>query len=961
MANEKTKKQTKNVPEKKEKPERGKNKAAEREGDGIWAFLIPALLIALAVFIAVCLVAQGFAGGFADNGEIPEKLNGGLNNYAGQANSYPLGVFGYGIMWFFSAFFGSSVYFFPLWLVWFALRFNAIRKREQGIGRFILAICTMIVFSAFIQVVTLSSTDDPGLCIRWSGEYLNHGGWIGMFLAYILCFALKKIGTYLIGIPALIVMLMLIVGIRPSAVAAWIRDKAAENKANGGKKEKRHDKSKADAVAPVAKVTDSADAKPEKDNKQDFEDDNWDEPALSYGDEDKDEPVQPSPSKKSKEAVFIDPDEFFDPIAGLTGQGEPSHAYDKDEDAFTRPEERKSEPEPEPKKASEPEPAPQPKKEEPFIDESKETDWFTYNDEAAADRIFETDQAINDGYYSEQEEKEFDEQFGAGQDTGAQDDFIEADTLFDEPEKEEEEEKEPEPKQEKKPAAPTPPPPKPAPKPVIKPYVFPPADLLNIAPKSATGGFEETERNKQIIRETLHDFRIEIDGPVLVTRGPTVTRYEFKPAPGVRVQSILNLQDDLALALSAPTIRLEAPVPGKSAIGIEVANKAKDTVYLRSLIESPEFTGHKSILAACLGESIEGNSIVFDISKMPHLLIAGATGMGKSVCINSVIVSLLYRAKPEEVRLILIDPKQVEFISYADCPLLAVPIITDMQQAAGALHAANLEMDRRFTEMGRCGVRDIASYNNIIKGDPEKTPMPRYVIIIDELADLMMTAGKDVERSICRLAQKARACGIHLILGTQRPSVDVITGLMKANIPSRIACTVASQVDSRTILDMVGAEKLSGRGDMLYAPVGASKPLRVQGSYVDEKEVESVVRFLITNNGKAEYDDELMNSIQIATDSLSKSKNTSEEEESDEGAGDDKMLAALQVALDFGKISTSLMQRKLKVGYGRAAKIIDRLEELGYVSGAEGKQPRQVLITPEQFAEIKEKGELSED
>ena len=489
---------------------------------------------------------------------------------------------------------------------------------------------------------------------------------------------------------------------------------------------------------------------------------------------------------------------------------------------------------------------------------------------------------------------------------------------------------------------------------MVTPYVFPPVDML--APNQNPA---DTEREKELretanlLQQTLKSFRVDIEA-IQYSRGPTITRYELKPAVGTRVRSIANLVDDIALSLATSGVRIEAPIPNKAAVGIEVPNRIRATVYLRDLIENEKFSEAKSKLTSCLGMDVGGNPVYFDIAKMPHLLIAGATGMGKSVCINSVIISLLYKARPEDVKLILIDPKKVEFNIYKDIPHLYAPIVSDPKKAAGALASAVAEMERRFELIEEVGVRDIGTYNAVTENDPEKERMPHMVIIIDELADLMMTAPDDVEACICRLAQKARAAGIHIIIGTQRPSVDVITGLIKANIPSRIACTVASQVDSRTIIDIAGAEKLIGRGDMLFAPVGAAKPMRVQGAFVSEAEVEKIVSFIKANNSAARYNSDFISSMEENAKNcgmLGKKGGAAAMDAdggSDEG-GDSKFRDAVKLAVEEGKISTSLMQRRLGVGYGRAAKIIDTMEELGYVSKPDGNKPRRVLITMEEY------------
>ena len=495
-------------------------------------------------------------------------------------------------------------------------------------------------------------------------------------------------------------------------------------------------------------------------------------------------------------------------------------------------------------------------------------------------------------------------------------------------------------------------------KPVVdnKPrYIFPPVTLLNLdtLPKNSDVT-EELQTTAKRLVDTLNSFKVKTK-VVDVTQGPTITRYELAPEEGVRVKSISNLVDDISLNLATQGVRIEAPIPGKSAVGIEVPNRVVRTVYLRELIENQKFKTATSKINISLGSDVAGAPVYADIAKMPHLLIAGATGMGKSVCINSIIVSLLYKATPEEVRLILVDPKKVELNIYNGLPHLLIPVVSDAKKAAGALNWAVTEMERRYELIESVSVRDLQSYNKIAVTDPEKEVLPQIVIIIDELADLMMMAKDNVEESICRIAQKARAAGMHLIIGTQRPSVDVITGLIKANIPSRIAFTMTSLVDSRTILDMSGAEKLIGRGDMLYLPVGV-KPLRVQGAFVSEQEVELVTDFIKKQGVTAEYDEHVIESIDRAAEEVGQSgkKGGSSALFDDSGDGDsDPMLkAAIELAVESDKISTSLIQRRLQLGYGRAAKLIDMMEERGIVSPPEGQKPRRVLITKSQWMEM---------
>ena len=502
---------------------------------------------------------------------------------------------------------------------------------------------------------------------------------------------------------------------------------------------------------------------------------------------------------------------------------------------------------------------------------------------------------------------------------------------------------------------------------IVTPYVFPPIDILSPNKNPVdTDVTAELQENARVLMETLKSFKVNIR-EVSYSRGPTITRYELKPEVGTRVRAIANLVDDIALSLATTGVRIEAPIPNKAAVGIEVPNRNRATVYLRDLIENSKFSDAKSKLTSCLGMDVGGNPVYFDVGKMPHLLIAGTTGSGKSVCINTIILSILYKSRPDEVKLILIDPKQVEFTVYENIPHLYCPIVSEPKKAAGALASAVSEMERRFELIREVGVRNIEAYNEAIAGDPEKEYLPKMVIIIDELADLMMTARDEVETSICRLAQKARAAGIHVILGTQRPSVDVITGLIKANIPSRIACTVTSQVDSRTIIDVGGAENLIGYGDMLFAPVGSSKPTRVQGAFVSDGEVERIVTFIKENNSGAKYNKAFIESMEENAKNcgLGKKGASGASDDFESGSsgesGDSKFNDAVRLAIEQGKISTSLMQRKLGVGYGRAAKIIDRMEELGYVSAPDGTKPRRVLITMQEYMDRTAAGELGEE
>ena len=479
-------------------------------------------------------------------------------------------------------------------------------------------------------------------------------------------------------------------------------------------------------------------------------------------------------------------------------------------------------------------------------------------------------------------------------------------------------------------------------------YEYPPVELLSKGNKKAIkGGAKALTDVATKLQKTLYSFGVQAKVEN-VSVGPAITRYELKPAEGVRVSKIANLADDIALNLAAETIRIEAPIPGKQAVGIEVPNSEKETVHLREVIESDDFQDSKSKLSVALGKDVAGSMAIADIAKMPHALIAGATGSGKSVCINTIITSIIYKAKPSEVKFVMVDPKVVELSVYNGIPHLLIPVVTDPKKAAGALAWAVQEMDNRYNLFAQKGVRDLKGYNALAEKEENIGKLPQIIIIIDELADLMMVAAKEVEDSICRLAQKARAAGMHLIIATQRPSVDVITGIIKANIPSRIAFAVSSQVDSRTILDQIGAEKLLGKGDMLFYPSGAPKPTRIQGAFVSDDEVEKIVSF-VKSNGEAKYNEDILESIE---NNNKTDKELAEEAELDDDT-DPFLNEAIEVVVETGQASTSFIQRRFKVGYARAGRIIDQMEERGIISGYQGSKPRQVLMTKERWAELK--------
>lgn len=510
-------------------------------------------------------------------------------------------------------------------------------------------------------------------------------------------------------------------------------------------------------------------------------------------------------------------------------------------------------------------------------------------------------------------------------------------------------------------------------------YHYPPVQLLKINKNNNDrSAMEELQNNSKKLIETLNSFGVNAN-ITNICRGPSVTRYELQPAPGVKISKITNLADDIALNLAANGVRIEAPIPGKAAVGIEVPNKVVSMVSMRELIDSDKFRSAKSKLTAVLGRDISGDIVVTDLAKMPHLLIAGTTGSGKSVCVNSLLISILYKATPDEVKILLIDPKMVEFSKYRGIPHLLVPVVSDAKKAAGALAWAVNEMLQRYKIFSEYGCKDIDSYNSLIEKNIEfmknnppveneegvmtqpvmeveglpvaKEKMSRVVIAIDELADLMMAAPSEVEDSICRLAQMARAAGMHLILATQRPTVNVITGLIKANIPSRIALKVSSNMDSRTILDTGGGEKLIGRGDMLFSPVGAPKPVRVQGCYASEEEIESVTNY-VKKSYKAQYNADVEETIKrIAAEEIAAGKKQSDSSDDDGLDVDSKMDEAIKCVIEAGQASTSLIQRRLKVGYARAGRMIDDMEQLGVVGPHQGSKPRDVLMTYNEWLE----------
>lgn len=492
---------------------------------------------------------------------------------------------------------------------------------------------------------------------------------------------------------------------------------------------------------------------------------------------------------------------------------------------------------------------------------------------------------------------------------------------------------------------------------VLKKYKMPPINLLDRPAQANRESNHSLEAKALKLEDTLRSFNVDAS-VVQVTQGPTVTRYEIQPAVGVKVSKIVNLADDIALNLRAKSIRIEAPIPGKAAIGVEIENEKSTPVALREIVDSDNFRNAKSKISFAVGKDISGEAIVANLKDMPHMLIAGSTGSGKSVCINSILVSLLYKATPDEVKLILIDPKVVELSNYNGIPHLLIPVVTDPTKAAAALNWAVAEMEERYNKFHIEGAKDLASYNDLVKmnDEPDKV-LPQIVIVIDELADLMMAASSQVQDSICRIAQKARAAGMHLIVATQRPSVDVITGVIKANIPSRIAFAVSSHVDSQTILDEKGAEKLVGKGDMLFRPMGQGEPTRIQGCFVSDREVNSVIDYVksqVEGTGQDARQAEILARIERSDTNGSSAKEQN-------NGGDELLMDAIELVIDSGKASVSMLQRRFRIGYNRAARIVDIMEEMGVVGPQDGSSPRQVIMTREEFEQLQNAQESGEE
>ncbi len=854
--------------------------------------VIPYLLGVFAVFLAVCFFAEDLTG-----------------------------IVGKGLRWFFYRFFGGGAFSIPVLLMVLAVFWRKeLRKGKLGFF-FLYQVLFFLFLSGMIHIWAKGELTSFSVATFWrDSASLKGGGLLGGLLGFALYQLTGSVGAHIIGIAAILTFGLFMFGLTPYSIYVFVAYHLHERKERrlAEEAERVEEAPAVDDDAPRIrrKRIDPVEEEEPSRVKRDPLDRHRFEPDVDVGEEDEEDPTPTEEEGVIENGV---PEDEEVPVHNV---------FDEDEPPFD---------------LAEPTEAVKPVGGKKIVRRPETVlprDGEEQEDTPNLQEIFNDSDGLDvlNRFAEEQKKKELERrrQNGIPEDAEAETDEeglpIERTPVEDGP----------------GPLAET----------VKKAYEFPPVSLLRFdnSPKNLDIS-EELHSNAVKLVETLKSFKVRTR-IVNVSRGPTITRYELAPEEGVRVRAIANLVDDIALNLATTGVRIEAPIPGKAAVGIEVPNKSVSTVFLRDLVDTETFRKAQSKLHVCLGVDVAGDPVFMDVAKMPHLLIAGATGMGKSVCINSVITSLLYKASPEEVKLILIDPKKVELNIYNGLPHLLVPVVSEPKKAAGSLQWAVTEMERRFALIEEVGVRDVKNYNAVTKDDPQKEFLPQIVIIIDELADLMMTAPDDVEDSICRLAQKARAAGMHLIIGTQRPSVDVITGLIKANVPSRIAFTVASQTDSRVVLDMIGAEKLIGRGDMLYAPVGAAKPRRVQGAFVSEAEVESIVTFIKEHNGDdVEYSSDIMDSIERAAASCGNGKKGGgsmmggDEGELDDG-GDSMLRPAIELALETGKISTSLIQRRLSLGYGRAAKLIDEMQARGIVSPPEGQKPRTVLITKQQYMEM---------
>ena len=947
----------------KERTEAQMEAKLNRQNTFVQQFL-PYILVALCIFLGALFILDAIGGA-----EVP--------------GDHMMGAVGYYMCYALFGCLGWTAYLVPLLVLHLVIFWKKYLEEDLLILKTVLSVVIMILLAAVTHAGACAAFPElaDGFSIpamyKAGGADLRGGGVIGGLLGYFLYVGLRLPGTIIIAVLTLPLLVMGLVGVTPAFVfgklGAFIKEKwneaaeerairkeeeAAEREAEEEAERKaaaeenyRERRARADAKATKAALAKQAaeeefDEEDEEDEDEAYEDESFDE-SFDDGDADTDEDENIVVNPRTGEVVGTEgaerksklrfgkkaADRTDDEPAGLPFYDEPTSVVEVTAaESADRPQ-RKAKPAP-----AHTEPI--------YDDEDGDTDTMEvgYDDEAEeGDYVVMTEEEAASAKPRKKDQPLTVRILKSETAAVAEAGLAEEEVVLSSAHAEEELPAEP-----------------------AREYIFPPVDLLTKGSSRYEANEAEIAENTRTLREVLESFHIRVK-EISCACGPTITRFEVKPDSGVRVRSIANLVDDIAMGLAKAGVRIEAPIPGKAAVGIEVPNAEPSTVYFRNILETPEFRNHKSRIAACLGADVAGRPVILDINKMPHLLVAGTTGSGKSVCINSIIMSILYKAKPDEVKLILIDPKKVEFAVYRDLPHLYCPIISDPKKAAGALNSAVNEMERRFELIEEVGVRNLAGYNEVTAGDPARPPMTQMVIIIDELADLMMTASNEVETAICRLAQKARAAGIHLILGTQRPSTDVITGLIKANIPSRIAFTVTQQIDSRIILDSVGAEKLIGRGDMLYSPVGTTKPLRVQGTFVSDGEVERVITFIRENNEKGEFDESFTRQIEIeaAKCAMGKKKGDQMSIEDFDGLGggggkdneDPKFWEALDVAAGKEKIGTSALQRALNLGYGRAAKIIDRMEELGFVGPDPGtKQGRKVYITKQQLMEYKANG-----
>ena len=908
-----------------------KAKPKTREQKPFAYHLIPYITAILALFLMICFISYIFCNPGSPASEVADDL--------------AFGIVGYWICNVFMGLFGYASYIIPILLALFTIFWKNYNRRSFVVLNAIIAFVSAVIFSALMHIFLHLGSGKDGFIyfvdlLYPEGAALGGGGVVGGLLSFLLVKAFNVFGAIFFLIVVLIPMVLFLIGTTPVEATKFIAEKirvAVEeynsDEAVAERERKKLEKLERAEARRAAEEAEAAQDDDDDDDDADFVDEEIKEkkkPARASDKEEKqsrEETVKPEEDESENKLKFygFSNEEKVHMDSLKTEKG----ASEDELDEFERDE----------KSAGE------------VFDEDVNDSNADSNTVVFGDPNSQSDKNLGHDVVDDLVSQRFDENYTVDESTGevftpmVQTKAPKSAAEFRDMDKKDEEyfigER---------------------PEPVIPEYNYPPTDLLVMGPSKYSSNPDEIRENEERLEEVLRDFRIPIK-EITCSCGPTITRYEIKPEAGVRVKQIANLVDDISMALARSGVRIEAPIPGKAAVGIEVPNEKPSAVKLRNLIETQEFVEHKSKLASCLGADVSGNPVVFDIEKMPHLLVAGTTGSGKSVCINSIIMSILYHAKPSEVKLLLIDPKKVEFKIYKDIPHLCCRIISDPKKAAGALNSAVNEMEKRFELIEEVGVRNITGYNEATKNDPDKPFMPRMVIIIDEFADLMMTAKEEVETAVVRIAQKARAAGIHLIIGTQRPSVDVITGLIKANVPSRIAFTVMSQVDSRTILDGAGAEKLCGKGDMLYAPVGASKPQRVQGAFVSDDEVEAVVEYVKSHNAPVVYDQEFESSIENEAakcgNAPDKAAGTGELRG---GAGDDDSLLfdAAELAIDSGKIATSMLQRRLSVGYGRAAKIIDRLEEMGVVGPPEGTKPRKILMTRDELEALRESMDIDE-